>query len=304
MKEITGLVSNIQRYSTKDGPGLRTTVFLTACNLRCKWCANPEAMYPGKKIFYYSDRCKKCGLCVAAADNNSITLGESGCIINRRTCTNLTDMPDICPYDAYEIKGTEMTAEELSSKLIRDMDFYKTSGGGVTFSGGEPCLQNDFIYETARLLKKHKIHTALDTAAHIEEHKLEKILEVMDLVLLDIKAFDPLIHEKGTMVKNDLILKNAGMIADLKKDIFVRMVIIPGMNDDLEDIRKRLEFVKSLGDSVKQTDILKYHKFGEGKYIKMGLEYPMPDTPECDDLLIEKVKNIARSLDLKFTIGA
>ena len=304
MKEITGLVSNIQRYSTKDGPGLRTTVFLTGCNLRCKWCANPEAMYPGKKIFYYSDRCKKCGLCVSEAADNSIILGETGCIIDRKTCTNLADMPDICPYDAYETKGTEMTAEELSSKLIRDMDFYKTSGGGVTFSGGEPCLQSDFVYETAKLLKKHNIHTALDTAAHIKEHRLAGLLEVMDLVLLDIKAFDPVIHEKGTMVKNGLILKNARMIADMKKDIFVRMVIIPGMNDGLEDIRKRLEFVKSLGDSVKQTDILKYHKLGEGKYLKMGLEYPMPDTPECEDTLIDEIKEIAYSLDLKFTIGA
>ena len=304
MKAITGLVSNIQRYSTKDGPGLRTTVFLTGCNLRCKWCANPESMYPGKKIFYHSDRCKRCGLCVAAANNNSIALGESGCIINREACTNLAEMPDICPYDAYETKGTEMTAEELSSKLIRDMDFYKTSGGGVTFSGGEPCLQDEFVYETAKLLKNHNIHTALDTAAHIKKEKLAKILEVIDLVLLDIKAFDPLIHEKGTLVKNDLILKNAKMIADIKKDMLVRIVIIPGMNDDLDDIRKRLEFVKSLGNSVKQTDILKYHKFGEGKYLKMGLEYPMSGTPECDDNLIEKIEDIARSLDLKFTIGA
>ena len=304
MKAITGLVSNIQRYSTKDGPGLRTTVFLTGCNLRCKWCANPESMYPGKKIFYHSDRCKKCGLCVAAAVNNSITFGETGCIINRKTCTNLADMPDICPYDAYETKGTEMTAEELSSKLVRDMDFYKTSGGGVTFSGGEPCLQNDFVYKTAKLLKKHNIHTALDTAAHISEDKFIKILEVMDLVLLDIKAFDPDIHKKGTMVKNDLILKNAKITADMKKDIFVRMVIVPGMNDNLEDIRKRLEFVKSLGNSVKQTDILKYHKLGEGKYLKMGLEYPMPDTPECEDTLIDEIKDIAHSLDLKFTVGA
>ena len=158
--QTNGIVFNIQKFSIHDGPGIRTTVFLKGCPLRCKWCANPESMYSGKKIFYHSDRCKKCGLCVAAANNNSITLGESGCIINREACTNLAEMPDICPYDAYETKGTEMTAEELSSKLIRDMDFYKTSGGGVTFSGGEPCLQGDFVYETAKLLKNYNSYFA------------------------------------------------------------------------------------------------------------------------------------------------
>ena len=304
MIKSTGLISNIQKYSTKDGPGLRSTVFLTGCNLRCKWCANPESMYPGKKIMYYKERCQKCGLCISVANNNSITYGETGCIINRQTCTNLVDMPDVCPYDAYEKMGMEINSEELSNKLIRDQDFYRTSGGGVTFSGGEPCLQGKFVYETAKLLKKENIHIALDTAGFIQRDKMMKILEVSDLVLFDIKAYNSDLHKEITGVGNGLILENAKLMSDMKKDMYIRMVIIPGMNDDLEDIRLRLEFIKSLGNSVKQVDILKYHKLGEGKYLKLGLEYPIPETHECSEELMDKIKKTAESLDLKYTVGA
>lgn len=303
MTEITGLVSKIQKYSTKDGPGIRTTAFLIGCNLRCRWCANPEAMYPGNKIMYHASRCHKCGTCVACAQNHSIQLMKDGCIINREQCTNLNDMPEICNYDAYEAIGMTMTPDELFKKLIRDKVFYKTSGGGVTFSGGEACMQNEFLYETIKLLKKEEIHVALDTAGLWNFEKLKPILESCDLVLYDIKAFNNEVHKKCTGVDNQRILENAKNIARIRKPMFIRLIVVPGMNDDFEDVKNRLLFIKQLGDAVKQVDLLKYHKLGIGKYKTLGLEYPLEDIPECSDEDIERIKVYAENMGIKINIG-
>ena len=132
---VSGLISKIQRYSIKDGPGLRSTVFLIGCNLRCRWCSNPELMLYGCKIFYFSERCRKCGTCVAIAADHSITLTSQGCQIDRILCVNLSDCAEACPYDAYERVGTRMQPEELVQKLLRDKIFFENSGGGVTFFG-------------------------------------------------------------------------------------------------------------------------------------------------------------------------
>ena len=303
MEKRRGLFSKIQSYSTKDGPGIRSTVFMIGCDLRCKWCANPEAMYPGKKIAYHEQKCMRCGCCIAHAASRSIRMGEHGCIIDRKNCSNLHDMIDICCYDAYEEIGIEMAPEELSKKLLRDRAFYDTSDGGITFSGGEPCLQYQFVYDTSRLLKKENIHIALDTAGLWDFDKVRPLLETADLILFDIKAFDSQLHKKCTGTDNSVILENAKRIAALGKDMYIRLVIVPGMNDDKNDIAKRLSFVKSLGSSVKQIDILKYHKLGIGKYKQLGIEYPLINTPECDDKFIGGIKKQAEDMNFKVTIG-
>lgn len=303
MSETTGLITNIQHYSTKDGPGVRTTVFMTGCNLRCKWCSNPESMYPGKKVMYHVIKCRRCGACARYAADGSIVVTPDGCKIDREKCNNLFDLPDVCNYDAYETKGSEITPAELAKKLLRDEAFYKTSNGGVTFSGGECLLQHEFVLETSRLLKEHEIPIALDTAGLWDFEKVRPALELADLILYDIKAFDSGIHKACTGVGNAVILENAHRLAQMGKAMFLRLIIVPGMNDAEGDLKQRLEFAASLGGTVKQVDLLKYHRLGLGKYRDLGLEYPIPEVPEAADSAVARALEYGRSLGMKMTVG-
>lgn len=276
-----GLISKLQPYATKDGPGIRTTVFCVGCNLRCKWCANPESMLPDKKVLYFKRKCQKCGCC-AAASNGTIILEEDGCHIDRDRCGDLSAMVALCPFDAYEYSGTELTAAQLHQRLMKDAVFYRNSGGGVTFSGGECCLQPDFVLETVRLLKRDGIHVALDTAGLWDFARLRPLLELADLILYDIKAMDPVIHRRWTGVDNALILENARHLAAMGKPMHVRLILVPDINDGPDELAARFAFVNSLGPCVERIDVLPYHKLGEGKYEAMQLPYPMQAKPYRD----------------------
>lgn len=301
----TGLISRIQRYSTKDGPGIRSTVFMQQCNLRCQWCANPETLRPGFNVFWFKERCRQCGTCVQAAANNAITFAGPGLGVNidRKNCTNLLDMVALCPYDAYEQVGKEMTSRSLADLLLRDKAFYDESHGGVTFSGGEPALQVEFVLETVHYLKAEGVHVCLDTAGNIRWEKLRPLVEAVDLVSYDFKAFDAETHLSCTGVDNRLILENAKAIAAMGKPMLARMVIVPTRNDDPEDIRKRLDFIRSLGSAVRQVDILEYHIYGVGKYQKLGMPYLLENIPPCPRETIAQIKQYAGEIGLKATIG-
>jgi pyruvate formate lyase activating enzyme len=296
LPEPVGFISKIQKYATKDGPGLRSTVFMVGCNLRCQWCANPELIEPGPKILYFASRCQQCGTCVRIAANGSIQFSADACQIDRQRCTNLEKCLDACPYEAYEKVGIEISATELHHKLLRDREFYATSGGGVTFSGGEPGLQAEFVAAVAQRLRADGIPVALDTAGLLNWEKLAPLLETVDLVLYDLKAFDSTIHSRCTGVDNRLILENARRIAENGKAMFVRMVLVPGLNDDLNDVEARLRFIQSLGPAVRRVDILKYHKLGVGKYTSLGIPYALADTPLCSDAYITQVEQKALAL--------
>lgn len=296
------LISNIQNYSTKDGPGIRTTVFFTGCNLKCVWCSNPELIEPGIKVMYFENRCRRCGKCAETAVNNSIILTESGCEIDREKCTNIEECMEVCPYEAYEKSGYEISVQDLYNKLIRDKIFFEQSGGGVTFSGGEAGLQYEFLSEIGAELQKDNIHTALDTAGLITWEKLEKAINSMNMVLFDIKAYDSRLHRKYTGAGNELILENIKKTADKNKELIIRMVIVPGMNDNMEDIKKRISFIKELGSAVKQIDILKYHNLGEGKYKSLGMIYSVPKDLYREESFWKKVKEMASETGVKVTV--
>ena len=199
--------------------------------------------------------------------------------------------------------GYQITVHELVEKLIRDEAFFEHSGGGVTFSGGEAALQYAFVLQAAQLLQQNRIHVALDTAGLIPWDRLYRILEYIDLVLFDIKAFDSKIHKSCTGVDNSIILENAQKIAEIKKSMIVRMVIVPNMNDQMDDIYARFEFIKKLGSVVQQVDILKYHKLGYGKYILLGKHNSLIDNPECSLEFISEVKRIGEGMGLITVIG-
>ena len=298
---MIGHYEKLQHYSTKDGPGIRTTVFLCGCNLRCKWCANPELIKSDGNIFYYKEKCQHCGACVNAS-NGTIVFDDVGVKIDRDKCTNLKQISDLCLYDAYEIIQKDIDSDDLVNRLVKEKIYFDKSGGGVTFSGGEALLQSDFVYECTKKLHENNIHVALDTAGNIDFSKIEKLIKEVDLVLYDVKAYDEDVHIKCTGVSNKLILENLKKINDLGKKIIIRMIIVPKMNDDIQDIKKRIDYCANL-ENIIQIDFLKYHIYGVGKYEKLGIEYPLKDIGEVSDTLIEEVVNYANSKNIKTTIG-
>ena len=301
--ECMGFISEIQRYSTKDGPGIRTTVFLMGCNLRCKWCSNPELIQQNIKLLCFENKCKLCGACLKVCGPGAISIIGNSTVIDRTKCNVCGNCVDICPNDVYEKVGYFISAEELGEKLLRDKAFYDNSNGGVTFSGGEPALQPDFVLKTARFLKENGVHTALDTAGLVKWENLKKILKYFDLVLLDLKAYDRKIHQKCTEVENDIILANAKKIADMNMEMIIRIPIIPGWNNSKEDILNVLLFIKSLGSAVKQVDLLNYHNLADGKYYRLGINRELKDLKPCSDEEINSIADMARDMGLKTTIG-
>lgn len=291
--ERQGFISTIQKYSTKDGPGIRSTVFLMACNLRCKWCSNPELLENRVRLMHFENRCVHCGACVKIAANHSIRFAEAGCVIDRDKCTNMAECAEICPVDAYELVGYHITASDLVEQLLRDQVFYKKSGGGVSFSGGEPALQGAFVAEVSEQLRSQGARTAVDTAGALPWEEMEPVIQAVDLVLYDIKAFDDGIHKHCTGGDNRHILINAEKIAAMNKDLIIRLVIVPGLNDDLNDIKSRITFIKGLGPSVKRVDILNYHSLGKGKYHRLGIEYPISKEGAWSREFLEEIKSYA-----------
>ncbi len=304
MEKTRGLISHIQTYCTKDGPGIRTTAFFMGCNLRCKWCANPEAMLLGEKLFYHENLCKGCGRCVThfpqqlAYENGKIN------IIGDRELMK-DELPELCNYQAYEKKGRYYTPQELANELKKDQVFFKQSGGGVTFSGGEPFLQPGMLLETMKLLREDGIHIAIETAGLFDFEKQEEIIELCDLFLYDVKAYSREIHEKCTEVSNQKILENLKKLNEKNKDICTRMIIVPQYNDDVEDIKERLDYIVGF-ECVQQVDFLKYHNLGEGKYHCLGMEYPLEnlgyDELQLDKTMLE-IEEYAKLKGIKYTIG-
>jgi len=266
-----GLVFNIQRYAIHDGPGIRTTVFLMSCPLKCFWCQNPESQQRQPVVFLSKDNCTLCGLCVEACPSGASILGEESATIDRRICSGCGMCTEVCLNEARRLVGNYITVDEIMHEVLRDRKFYENSGGGVTISGGEPTTQPDFALAILQHCKRERLHTALDTCGHAPWPILEKLLEYADLVLYDIKHMDSAKHQEATGVPNDLILENAKRIAAYKA-MKVRVPLVPGFNDSSENIRATAQFAKSeLGSE--DIDLLPYNKLAESKYTRLEMDY-------------------------------
>jgi pyruvate formate lyase activating enzyme len=299
-----GLISAVQKYSTKDGPGIRSTVFFKGCPLGCLWCSNPELIRPLPDLLYSREKCARCGTCIQVCPQGALSFGEDGYIlIDRVKCDGCGDCVEECPEGALELAGTFMTVDEVVEDLLKDRVFYETSGGGVTFSGGEPLWQSGFVAQVAKRLKTEGIHTALDTAGDVTWCRFEEVLPFIDLILYDIKLVANDKHRLFTGRDNDLILANAQLLAQQNVPMHIRLVMVPGINDSPEEIRGRMDFVKELGDSVQQVDILPYHRYGAGKYPRLGLDYPLMDLPEHTDAQVDEIRAQVEDYRFKITIG-
>ncbi len=249
------MIFDIQRNSFVDGPGIRTTVFFKGCNLRCKWCHNPESQSFEKQMMFYKDKCTGCGKCREVCPNHL------------KKCDFCGKCELYCPAEARKICGREYTSDEVLAEVIKDKAFYDNSGGGVTFSGGECMLQLDFLCEILKKCKSEGIHTAVDTAGNVPWKSFEKILPFTDLFLYDIKAFGAELHRKGTGVSNELILENLKNLSG-RADIIVRIPVIGGYNDNDEEIRQIADFLKQI--KIIKAELLPYHAMGEHKYTALG----------------------------------
>lgn len=264
-----GCVFDIQRFSLSDGPGIRTSVFLKGCNLRCLWCHNPESQLSGVEIEYLAKRCFACGKCVEACPNGAQFIDAKGIHgFDRSKCDRCGLCTSVCEAKALKCAGSYMTSGEVMDEVARDEELYFISGGGLTISGGEPLLQPDFVMELAAMAKKYGIDTAIETAGFVNYGIIKEISPNIDLFLYDLKAYAEDTHIACTGQGAEKIRDNLSRLARHAR-IWVRIPLVKDVNDDPEEIEQMAVFLRSL-EGVEQIEMLPYHTFGEGKYLQIG----------------------------------
>ncbi len=296
-----GLVFDIQRFSVHDGPGIRTTVFMKGCPLRCLWCSNPESQSSGLSLAVNDVRCRQCGACAEACPQDAIHLDpESGRCIDWEKCNQCLLCVERCLFGGLEVFGRYAGVVEIMDEIRRDEAFYRNSGGGVTISGGEPLLQSDFAVELLEACRKEGFHTCLDTTGYAPWEKMERVLGNVDLLLFDIKHLDGSTHKKMTGVGNDLILSNLRKSAEMVK-VWSRIPLIADYNDSKEHIGSVADLCKELG--IEKISLLPYHEGGKSKCERMGRRYPFEERMAPSQKHIEGLKIIAEGKGIRVSVG-
>ncbi|MEI8199096.1 MAG: glycyl-radical enzyme activating protein [Eubacteriales bacterium] len=294
MTDKKGLILNIQRMSTEDGPGIRTTVFFKGCSLTCPWCHNPESMKAGKEIEWIQVKCIGCRTCIAVCRQGALLMTDEGLQINREKCTLDLACVDACPGMALEVKGIEWSVDDLFRELIKDKAYFSHNSGGITLSGGEVLLQAEFAAALLHRLKQEGIHTAVDTCGYVTPRAIDRIFDDTDLFLYDIKIFDDAEHRKIIGQSNRLILENLQHIAakiregkrrrDPAKAIWIRTPVIPGSTDSTANIHGIARFLKeNMEDEITRWELCAFNNLCSDKYRRLDREWKYRDA-----LLIEK----------------
>jgi pyruvate formate lyase activating enzyme len=269
---VTGRIFDIKRYSIHDGPGIRTTVFLKGCALRCLWCHNPESVDPKPELMHWPSRCRRCYSCITACPLGAIAKDAAGAVvIDRITCDLCGRCAEACLYDAMQMVGRDMSVDDVLAEVEKDRIFYEQSGGGVTLSGGDPFVQSAFANALLEGCRSRGIRTALDTAGHSQNGVLDRLAAKTDLVLYDLKCMDDARHREMTGVSNVPIIENLKRLAARGTEIWVRIPLVRGVNDDDDNIRRTIAFLKSL-KTIKLVGILPYHSGGLEKARRIGQE--------------------------------
>lgn len=302
MIAIEGKVFNIQRYSIHDGPGIRSTVFMIGCPLNCWWCHNPESQSLKGRLMTSPNRCISCMACVKACTQGAIKETDGMIITDKNKCADCGNCTSVCHSEARQMSGKNMTVEEVVSEVLKDINFFEESGGGVTFSGGEPLYQIEFLMELLKEMGKYNIHTTIDTSGFTAKENLERASKYTDLFLFDLKFMDPIKHEKYTGVKNHLILDNLRLLHDMGKNIIIRIPVIPNVNDGEEDLEAFRDFIYTL-PNIEEINLLPYHRIGEEKYNRLGMKYKLIGVKELNDDKINFAQKIMESTGKKVQIG-
>lgn len=294
----SGIVFNIQKYSVHDGPGIRTVVFLKGCPLRCRWCSNPESQKPQPQLVYNPNKCltlEHCVRCLEVCTAGAIKKGgENRIEIDREICTECLLCAGACPSMALNFYGESMTVEQVIARVEEDSAFYSRSGGGLTISGGEPLHQADFTTGLLKEAKRRRINTAMETCGFCRWEDLENACRFLDTLLYDVKTMDPAKHLVYTGVSNELILENLKRTRETfpHLPVWVRTPVVPGFNDDTEEIRRILEHIQEMPNTW--FEALDYHRMGKPKYEYLGLEFPMGDA-KLDDEKMRRIRTMIRS---------
>ncbi|HEY5562646.1 MAG TPA: glycyl-radical enzyme activating protein [Clostridiaceae bacterium] len=298
-----GLIFAIERTSLHDGPGLRTTVFLKGCPLRCLWCHNPESQTFSKELYFFQEKCLRCGICVHVCPKNCHAIINDEHEINRANCIGCGKCVDACPYSVLELKGEMMDASTVVAAVEEDRDFYESSGGGMTVSGGEPLAQFEFTNNLFTLAKKRGIHTCLETSGFAPTEEIIKIKDNVDIFLYDFKESDPKRHLQYTGVDNTLILKNLFELDRLGSKIVLRCPIIPGMNDQLSHLQEIGKLAQKL-ENILEVNIMPYHPFGKSKSKRIGKVYPLEGIDFVEKVQADKwIKFIKENTDVPVKKG-
>jgi pyruvate formate lyase activating enzyme len=296
-----GLVFDIKRYAIHDGPGIRTTVFFKGCPLNCLWCDNPESQRFTKEFIFWPERCLHCDSCVVVCKEKAIIKNEGCRGVEETKCNYCGDCIQECYSEALQIIGKEMSAEELVKEVEKDVDFFRESGGGVTFAGGEPFSQADFLIDVLKGCKGRNLHTAMETCGFVSWDILERVSPHVDLFLYDIKHMNEDKHKTLTGVSNRLILSNLERIAAMN-EVIVRMPLIPDINDDEENIKAVGAFLSRLG-KIGEVHLLPYHRLGVSKYEKLKKEYRLHKIAPPVQGGIEAVQRVLEQFGLRVNVG-
>jgi pyruvate formate lyase activating enzyme len=297
-KDLTGMVLNIQRMSTEDGPGLRTTVFFKGCPLTCAWCHNPESILFSQQIEYFENKCIGCGYCEKTCDNDAVKFAQNGRIYNSERCKKCMACVQICPANAIEIKGISWTIKDLYAELIKDQAYFGKNGG-VTFSGGESLCQIDFVSQLAKMLSLQNIHVTVDTCGYIPLKSIEKIFKYTSLFLYDIKIMDSAQHLKHTGQPNEKILSNLFALAKKldgcdDKKLWIRTPLIPNATDSEQNIRAISAFISNnLLDVLDRWELCAFNNLCTSKYERFGEKWAYADVEKLEQSKMENLRLIA-----------
>ncbi len=298
---MDGIISDIQHFSLHDGPGIRTTVFLKGCNMQCSWCHNPEAISRAPQLAFYANRCIGCMACLKACQHGAISFKQGKHHFDADKCQTCFACAHECPTGALMRIGREMSPKAVFDVVLGDKPYYDRSGGGVTFSGGEPTMQGAFLKETLSLLKEAGISTALETNLSLPYEQLEALLDSVDLVMFDLKLFDQEEHIKYTGISNTTILQNVHKLSQMGKACIVRTPLIPGITDSEENIRAIAKFLQPF-QNVKYYELLTYNAFAEAKYTQVFLNYAHMGLKRQTDDTLQQLAQIAidEGLNVKY----